>query len=117
MPQLQRSYHGVRQRGWGTWVAEIHGRETSQRHWLISFHAAELATYEYDRLHDTAAHLNPPWGEAPDELGHPPPGVVSAVVANKDREAREHIAAEAAEEEYMADLRCQYPKLVDAEMQ
>ena len=47
--QPTRSYLGVRQRRWGTWVAEITARETHTHRWLGSFHMAELATMEYDR--------------------------------------------------------------------
>ena len=41
-----RSYLGVRQRQWGTWVAEIIDLETHTRRWLGSFHTAELAAME-----------------------------------------------------------------------
>ena len=43
-----RSYLGVRQRRWGTWVTEITDRETHTCWWLGSFHMAELAAMEYD---------------------------------------------------------------------
>ena len=52
LPQTQqptRSYLGVRQRRWGTWVTEITDRETHTRRWLGSFHTAKLAAMEYDR--------------------------------------------------------------------
>ena len=44
-----RSYLGVRQRWWGTWVADITDRETHTCRWLGSFRTAELAAMEYDR--------------------------------------------------------------------
>ena len=47
--QPTKSYLGVRQRWWGTWVAEITDQETHTRRWLGSFHTAELAAMEYDR--------------------------------------------------------------------
>ena len=47
--QPTKSYLGVRQRRWGTWVAEITDRDTHTRRWLGSFHTAELAAMEYDR--------------------------------------------------------------------
>ena len=47
--QPTKSYLGIRQRRWGTWVAEITDRETHTRRWLGSFHTAELAAMEYDR--------------------------------------------------------------------
>ena len=47
--QPMRSYLGVRQRRWGTWVAEITDRETHTHRWLGNFHTSELAAMEYDR--------------------------------------------------------------------
>ena len=47
--QPTKSYLGVRQQRWGTWVAEIIDREAHTRRWLGSFHAVELAAMEYDR--------------------------------------------------------------------
>ena len=47
--QPTKSYLGVRQRRWGTWVAEITDRETHTRRWRGSFHTAKLAAMEYDR--------------------------------------------------------------------
>ena len=44
--QSMRSYLGVRQRRWGTWVTKITDRETHTRWWLGSFHMAELAVME-----------------------------------------------------------------------
>ena len=97
-------------------MAEITERETHTKKWIGSFHTAELAALEYDRwqvrLHDPAARLNFPWGEAPVELAPKPPGVVSTAVAREDREAGVHIAAD---EEYIEDLRCQYLELAEAE--
>nr|XP_020196919.1 ethylene-responsive transcription factor ERF053-like [Aegilops tauschii subsp. strangulata] len=46
--QPTRSYLGVRQQRWGTWVTEITNRETHTRRWLGSFYMAELAAMEYD---------------------------------------------------------------------
>ena len=70
--QPTRSYLGVRQRRWGTWVAEITDRETHTRRWLGSFHTAELAAMEYDRwqvrYHGAAARLNFPFGTRPVHL-------------------------------------------------
>ena len=40
--QPTKSYLGVRQRWWGTWVAEITDRETHTRQWLGSFHGVRL---------------------------------------------------------------------------
>ena len=47
--QPTKSYLGVRQRRWGTWVADITDQETHTYQWLGSFHTAELADMEYDR--------------------------------------------------------------------
>ena len=47
--QPTKSYLGVRQRRWGTWVAEIIDRETHTDQWLSTFHMTELAATEYDR--------------------------------------------------------------------
>ena len=117
--QPTRSYLRVRQRRWGTWVAEIRDRETHTRRWLGSFHTTELATMEYDRwqirYHDAAARLNLPFGTRPVHLVPPDPGVVSSAMARQDREAWEHLEAEAADEAYMQELRRQHPELVEAE--
>ena len=50
------------------------------------------------------ARLNFPWGTAPTHIIPLPPGVVDATTAREYREARERLMAEAAVEEYMADL-------------
>nr|XP_020168412.1 ethylene-responsive transcription factor CRF4-like [Aegilops tauschii subsp. strangulata] len=47
--QPQRKCLGVRQRAWGTWVAEITECDTHTKQWISSFHTAELAALEYDR--------------------------------------------------------------------
>ena len=44
--QPTKSYLGVRQQRWGTWVIEITDRETHTRWWPGSFHMAELAVME-----------------------------------------------------------------------
>ena len=79
--QPTKSYLGVWQRRWGTWVAEITDRETHTRRWLGSFHTAELAAMEYDRwqvlYHGAAARLNFPFGTRPVHLVPLEPGVVS----------------------------------------
>ena len=79
--QPTRSYLGVRQRRWVTWVTKITDRETHTRGWLGSFHTAKLAAMEYGRwqvrYHDTAARLNFPFGTRPVHLVPPEPGVVS----------------------------------------
>ena len=76
--QPTKSYLGVRQRRWGTWVTEIIDRETQTHWWLGSFHTAELAAMEYDRwqvrYHGTAARLNFPFGTRPVHLVPPEPG-------------------------------------------
>ena len=117
--QPTKSYLGVRQRRWGTWVAEITDRETHTRRWLGSFHTAELAAMEYDRwqvrYHGAAARLNFPFGTRPVHLVPPEPGVVSSAMAREDREAWERLEAEAADEAYMQELRRQHPELVEAE--
>ena len=81
LPQTQqpmKSYLGVRQWRWGTWVAEITDRETHTRRWLGSLHTAELAAVEYDRwqvhYHGAAARLNFPFGTRPVDLVPPEPG-------------------------------------------
>ena len=77
--QPMRSYLGVRQRWWGTWVAEITDRETHTRRWLGSFHTAELAAMEYDRwqvrYHGAAARLNFPFSTRLVDLVPPEPGI------------------------------------------
>uniref|UniRef100_M8B4N3 cellulase n=1 Tax=Aegilops tauschii TaxID=37682 RepID=M8B4N3_AEGTA len=99
----------------GTWVAEITDWETHKKHWAGSFHIVELAAKEYDRwqvqmqgpppastLREAVVHCNlRRWGRG-----------VTVMLAREDRE---RITAEAANEEYMADLRRKYPELVEAE--
>nr|XP_020201292.1 ethylene-responsive transcription factor ERF113-like [Aegilops tauschii subsp. strangulata] len=67
-----RTYLGVRQRSWATWVAEITDRKTHKWKWICSFHTAELAAMEYDRwqvrFHGSDARLNFPIGEHPFHL-------------------------------------------------
>ena len=117
--QPTRSYLGVRQRRWGTWVAEITDRETQTRRWLDSFHTTELAAMEYDRwqvcYHSAAARLNFPFDTGPVHLILPELGVVSLAMAREDREAWERLEAEAADEAYFQELHQQHPELVEAE--
>ena len=86
--QRTKSYLGVRQRRWGTWVAEITDRETHTRRWLDSFHTAELAAMEYDRwevlYHRAVARLNFPIGTHLVHLVPPEPWVVSSAMARED---------------------------------
>ena len=76
--QPTKSYLGVRQRRWGTWITEITDRETHTHRWLGSFHTAELAAMEYDRwqvrYHGVAARLNFPFSTRPVDLILPEPG-------------------------------------------
>ena len=117
--QPTKSYLGVRQRRWGTWVAEITDRETHTCRWLGSFHTVELAAMEYDRwqvrYHGAAARLNFPSGSCPVHLVSLEPGVVSSAMAREDREAWERLEAKAADEAYMQELHRQHPELVEAE--
>ena len=117
--QPTKSYLGVRQRWWGTWVAEITDRETHTRRWLGSFHTPELAAMEYDRwqvrYHGVAARLNFPFGTRRVDLVPPEPGVVSSAMAREDCKALERLKVEAADEAYMQELRRQHPELVEAE--
>ena len=50
-------------------MAEITNWETHKKHWVRSFHTAELAAKEYDRwqvrLHDAMARLYFPWRMVP----------------------------------------------------
>ena len=74
---------------------------------------------EYDRwqvrYHGAAARLNFPFGTHPVDLVPPEPGVVSSAMARDDREAWEHLEADATDEAYMQELRRQHPELVEAE--
>ena len=114
-----RSYLGVRQWRWGTWVADITDRETHTRRWLGSFHTAELAAMEYDRwqvrYHGAAARLNFPFGTRLVHLVPSEPVVVSSAMAWEDRGAWERLKAEAADEVYMQEFCRQHPELVEAE--
>ena len=55
-------FQGVRQRRWGTWVAEIKVPGKRNKKWLGSFRSAEEAAYAYDRaalaLYGAGAELN-----------------------------------------------------------
>ena len=117
--QPTKSYLGVRQWRWGTWVTEITDRENHTRRWLSSFHTAELAPMEYDRwqvrYHGTVARLNFPFGTRPVHLVPPEPGVVSSAMAREDREAWERLEAKDADEAHMQELRRQHWELVEAE--
>nr|XP_020192663.1 ethylene-responsive transcription factor ERF110-like [Aegilops tauschii subsp. strangulata] len=99
---LQMTYLNVRQRLWGTWVAEITDRETHKRNWVGSFHTVGLAAMEYDRwqvrFHGCEARLNLLFRMVSVHLVPPEQGVVSAVMDREDREARERLEAEAANE-------------------
>ena len=89
--QPTRSYLGVRQRQWGTWVAKITDQETHTPRWLGSFHTAELAAMEYDRwqvrYYGAVARLNFPFGTRPVHLVPSEPGVVISAMAREDCEA------------------------------
>ncbi|KAI5007661.1 hypothetical protein ZWY2020_008709 [Hordeum vulgare] len=108
LPLLQprrRTYLGVRQRSKGTWIG--------------SFHMTELAAAKYNkwqvRFHDAAARMNFLFGTAPVHLILLESGVLNAVMAREDRQVRERLEVEAADEAYMKDLRSQHPKLVKAD--
>lgn len=61
------------------------------------------------------ARLNFSWGITPLELQSPLSGTMSVSIDRKDREVGERLVVEAADEEYMEDLRRQYHELVEAE--
>ena len=96
-------------------MAEITDRETHKRKWVRSFHTAELVAMEYDRwqvqFHFSAARLNFPLWTVFVHLILLALGVVSAAMARENREERERLEAEAADEAYMEDLRRQTPSL------
>nr|XP_020196198.1 ethylene-responsive transcription factor ERF113-like [Aegilops tauschii subsp. strangulata] len=93
----QRTYIGIRQRAWGTWMAEITDREMHTRKWVGSFHTVELAAMEYDRwqvqFHRSATRLNFPFETALVRLVLPAPGGMSAAMAREHREARKRLEA------------------------
>nr|XP_020147367.1 ethylene-responsive transcription factor ERF110-like [Aegilops tauschii subsp. strangulata] len=70
-----RSYLGVRQRRWGTWITKITDWETHTHRWLGSVHTTELTAMEYDRwqvrYHGAAAKLNFPFDTRPVDLVPP----------------------------------------------
>ncbi|KAI5000243.1 hypothetical protein ZWY2020_004832 [Hordeum vulgare] len=87
--------------------------------WIDSFHTTELVVKKYDkrqvRFHDVVSRLNFPFRMALIHLVPPELGVVIARMAREDREAREHLKTEAADEAYMEDLCRQHPELMEAE--
>ena len=108
----------MRQRAWGSWVAEITDRVTHKRRWIGTYESATAAAYAYDCmlrfLHGPGARVNFPNGlpDAPD-LGPLDPRVATPRVRREDREVRERLEAERADEEYMESLRREYPHLVE----
>nr|XP_020168851.1 ethylene-responsive transcription factor ERF011-like [Aegilops tauschii subsp. strangulata] len=117
LPPPQRQYINVPQRSCRTWVAEIIDRNAHEKIWVGSFQSAVQAVRQYDimsvLLHDTDARLNflegLPWMEPVD------PTVATARERREDREAREHLVASHAVEDYMAELRRHYSKRIETE--
>ncbi|CAM0874928.1 unnamed protein product [Alopecurus aequalis] len=63
-PPSPPKYLGVRQREWGSWVAEITDQKTHTRRWIGTYQSAIQAAYAYDRetrfLHGKDAPVNFP---------------------------------------------------------
>ena len=115
-------FRGVRQREWGTWVAEITDRNTGRRHWLGTFHSARQAAWAHDIANvgfhgSDCGELNFPIGseEPVPDLQPVPHYVANIREAREDREARERLEVEAAGERYVADLRQRNPEHVAQE--
>ncbi|CAM0951442.1 unnamed protein product [Alopecurus aequalis] len=70
-PPPPQRYLGVRQRAWGSWVAEITGRVTHKRRWIDTYQTARQAAYAYDCetrfLNGPTAPVNFPDGLPDDE--------------------------------------------------
>nr|XP_020151554.1 ethylene-responsive transcription factor ERF016-like [Aegilops tauschii subsp. strangulata] len=118
--QPQKKYLNIHYHAWGTWVAQITDRGTHTKKWIGSFHMVELAALEYNwwqvQFDGAAAKVSFPLGMASVHLLPVALGVVDAMTIQElHREARGVIAAEAADEEYMAELHRQHPELVKAD--